>query len=250
MFNANAFTSFLLLIYLPQVSLASGIFEINFSALTDSLGRDLREDCCAWQNSTPSFPASFSSSINTLSSLQQHQQLQQQQCDPTKCQLILRICVKNYQTQIDPNQCTFGELSAQVMKPHEAQHFYPSSKVSSISGSPSTFAGSARVRQPSSSANIHHQRMLFQQQAPFLSQQQQQQQALPAINPFGYQTSFLASGQARAMRTIAFHQPITFPFNFTWPVSRKLSHVSSASLLLFWRSSSSRRADNIGQCKG
>lgn len=212
----------LLIVNLSQV-LGSGIFEINFVSLTDSLGRDLREDCCAWQNSTPSLPASLMSAseraslkpISSMSQQQQHHnqlQHQNQQCDPTKCQLIIRICVKNYQTQIDPNQCTFGELSAQVMKPHEAQHFYPSLKLQQSSKPAPRQANSGALP-----VNIHHQRMLFQQQA--LPLQAQQHPAGGNQNPFGYQTSFLASGQPRAMRSIAFHQPISFPFNFTWPVS-------------------------------
>lgn len=246
--------SLLLLLVLNQLAQqlvrASGVFEINFSSLVDSYGRDLRDDCCSWQNYSSHHQLPQRQPHNhhhhqhqlQLNHQKQHQQpfLQNtnQLCDPSKCQLIIRICVKNYQTQIDPNQCTFGELSAQVVKPNEPAQFahYPlvspstlnggsltrnqlvspnSNKRLSINNSPSinNAAGST-----SAATNIHHQRMLFQQQyqTPFQHYQSRYQPQFHH-NP----TGLLSSGQPRAMRTIAFQQPITFPFNFTWPVSSR-----------------------------
>lgn len=227
----------------------SGVFEINFSSLVDDFGRDLRDDCCSWQNYSSLQPPHN----NHLHQSTFQQANQHQLCDPTKCQLIIRICVKNYQTQIDPNQCTFGELSAQVVKPNEPAQFahYPNSPLSPIFSpiaasttnsnknlnilSPQSHHQLANKRllhhsgsivnngQATSAANIHHQRMLYQQQyqAPFL-QQQSRYQPQYYRNPAG----FLSSGQPRAMRTITFQQPISFPFNFTWPVSSRKSVFS------------------------
>lgn len=251
---------FLSIISINQVAqqvLASGVFEINFSSLVDSYGRDLRDDCCSWQNSTSQQPQTHhhhnhhhshhqyqlhqayprQNSNNVVNNNQNNNNL----CDPTKCQLIIRICVKNYQTQIDPNQCTFGELSAQVVKPNEPaqfvhhplastyplmnvntnkQLFFPSNKgpvpPSPSYSKPPITTNSAGT---TSATNIHHQRMLFQQQQQHSYQTPFQLQS--RYQPQFYQspTGLLSSGQPRAMRTIAFRQPITFPFNFTWPVS-------------------------------
>lgn len=208
----------------------SGIFEIELSSLVDSYGRDLRDDCCSWQNQT------------TASALNNNNQYVE--CDPSKCQLIIRICVKNYQTQIDPNQCTFGELSAQVMKPNEPAFYHPpqsqsifrsqqelplTSQTESIQN---PFMTQKRQQPQITPTNIHHQRMLFQQQhlAPYitpanLQQQQQPHTRYQPLTSFGSSSSInnhqtpLSSAQPRSMRTIAFNQPIIFPFNFTWPVS-------------------------------
>lgn len=219
---------------LIQGAQASGVFEINFSSLVDSYGRDLRDDCCCWQNQTSSSSMLAPSANNN----------QYVECDPAKCQLIIRICVKNYQTQIDPNQCTFGELSAQVMKPNEPTHqpiVFHNHPIPVVQRSTLPTLQQQQYhhvnfkRQPSSTTpalptNIHHQRMLYQQQhqTPHQVQTHPQQHsklypsAIPSNTAYGnnhnYQT-FLTSGQPRAMRTIAFHQPITFPFNYTWPVS-------------------------------
>lgn len=245
-----------------QVAQASGVFEINFSSLVDSYGRDLRDDCCSWQNYTSQqqqLPQQqhnhhhhhlHHQHLHRQNQQQSFQQNANQPCDPSKCQLIIRICVKNYQTQIDPSQCTFGELSAQVVKPNEPAQFahyplvsspsYPSpltmnggnlarnqlvlnKRLNSINSSPSSnsligsTSNAAATSAVASAANIHHQRMLFQQQyqTPFQQHQSSRYQPQFYHNP----TGLLSSGQPRAMRTIAFHQPITFPFNFTWPVS-------------------------------
>lgn len=189
---------------------SSGVFEINFSSLLDAqTGRDLREDCCSWhQNYTAQQLHHLNIQQHSAANHHHHHQ-QQQQCDPNKCQLIIRICVKNYQTQIDPNQCTFGELSAQVIKPSEPQSLgyhphYPHPRLlKSSSGS-----------QPSQAPklNIHTQRMLAQEQ--FKHHQ------IPYQHHPGFQQiRHPSSGQPRALRTLAFNQPISFPFNFTWPVS-------------------------------
>lgn len=244
---------------------ASGVFELNLASLVDSYGHDLRDDCCSWQNHTLA-----ASNLQPSS-----HQAYPQQCDPTKCQLIIRICVKNYQTQIDPSQCTFGELSAQVMKPNEPAQYahYPIQYASSLSrsqaaimtntannyhqqlvSSSSASAANNNYLNPKRSTqhqnhsphptNIHHQRMLFQQQqqTPFLHQFASAQYTPPsALPPASYAPSvhythhhhsryLPSSGQPRAMRTIAFNQPITFPFNFTWPVSIPLVlHVEEIS---------------------
>lgn len=236
---------------------ASGIFEINLAALTDSYGRDLRLDCCAWQNvsqqasqqpnqQSMGFHHNHLHAQANSNSLQQQQQ-QQQTCDPTKCQLIIRICVKNYQTQIDPSQCTFGELSAQVMKPNEqimmphssglpqynqvATHHYSSSS-SSLARlqQQQQLAAFNKLRlqigpnsQQQQVANIHQQRLLLQQlqmhSSPNSGQTNEQHSRLYHQTQSG---PILSSGQARAMRQIAFDQPISFPFNFTWPVSGRI----------------------------
>jgi len=213
---------------MSQAASGSGIFEINLAALTDAYGRDLRLDCCAWQNVTTIGQQQQQQVSQAALSQQQQQQSgahfggQQQSCDPTKCQLIMRICVKNYQTQIDPSQCTFGELSAQVMRPNEQAplllHSPPGAHLSG--GQLSNAANSlarlqhqqqlaalagklANGRLPSGNqhqqANIHHQRMMLQQ--------------------LQLQANGLPTGQPRALRQIYFDHPISFPFNFTWPVS-------------------------------
>lgn len=176
---------------------ASGIFELNLSSLTDLYGRDLRLDCCAWQNNTSNSPLTAQTS-----SPREIPAAAEQPCDPTKCQLIVRICVKNYQNQIDASQCTFGELSAQVMKPIEPSPlpFSYLQQSALTHKQQQAFRRQQQHQATSRQHNIHHQRML---------QQQQQQLA----------SSILSSGQSRLMRTIAFDQPISFPFNFTWPVS-------------------------------
>lgn len=261
----------LLIISINQVAqqvLASGVFEINFSSLVDSYGRDLRDDCCSWQNSTSQqhlqAPQTHHhnhhhSHSNSHPHPHPHHQYQLHQvyprqnsnnvnnnnlCDPTKCQLIIRICVKNYQTQIDPNQCTFGELSAQVVKPNEPAQFvhhplastYPLMNVntnkqlfspqpnkgplsSSSYSKPSISATTINNAGTTSATNIHHQRMLFQQQQQHSYQTPFQPQSRYQTQFYQNPTGLLSSGQPRAMRTIAFRQPITFPFNFTWPVS-------------------------------
>lgn len=199
----------LLLLSLTQLAASSGVFEINLSSLIDAqTGRDLREDCCSWQNSSQQVPLTTHHSMNIHANHllnQQQQQQNQQQCDPNKCQLIVRICVKNYQTQIDPNQCTFGELSGQVLKPTESQL----NQYNQQQQQQQLFKAKPTSQVARQSANIHYQRMLFQQQ--FKQQSPVYQQLSSNKNPL--------LGQPRAMRTIAFNQPISFPFNFTWPVS-------------------------------
>lgn len=183
--QAKSVTILAFLACLLSQAAGSGIFELNFASLVDSFGRDLREDCCAWQN--------------------QIHRSQQPECDPKKCQLIIRMCVKNYQTQIiDSSQCTFGELTAQVSpsKSNENSHElqYPRNQQAKRSQptSQQLLANQARI-------NIHHQRIM-----------QQQQQSL---NARYLPQPVLSSGQPRALRQIAFQHPISFPFNFTWPVS-------------------------------
>lgn len=259
---------------LAQQVFASGIFELNLSALVDAYGRDLRLDCCAWQNSSGQQAVEQANSKQQ----QQHQQLannlinynyqppvalgvqhqQQQQagvksqqdtCDPTKCQLIVRICVKNYQTQIDPSQCTFGELTAQVMRPSGLASGVgqQQEQLNSLgSWGALSMSSLARLQQqqqlaalqklklasgPSTAANIHHQRMLAQQW-----QLQQQQQLAPFLVTTHEQHTRLYH-QARAMRQVAFDQPISFPFNFTWPVSRLIHLLASFFILTVLRDS-------------
>lgn len=256
-----------LLVLVARPCQASGIFELSLGSLVDSLGRDLRDDCCAWQNTTlaPSHQLNNHNQNlhhqhqqhqqHNLHTQQQQQQHQAQTCDPSKCQLIIRICVKNYQTQIEPSQCTFGELSAQVLR-QQQQDFaagYPSSSSSGFepmllgANLPAAYQANLMRRTaqqpalgtlkpprsqfapPATATNIHHQRMLSQtqafQQPPFFSYQQQQQpqshhQSAPAAaRNQQQQLKSPMSGQSRALRTIAFNQPISFPFNFTWPVS-------------------------------
>lgn len=232
--NKRLLRAVCLLLVVGQLASASGIFELNLSSLTDLYGRDLRLDCCAWQNNSSNSlggyssrngallaaAATASSSLNNLAS-GAGAALAEQQCDPTKCQLIVRICVKNYQNQIDASQCTFGELSAQVMKPNEPLHYMPSlvrqQNVRRGHQQPAAAAAAAAAtgRSQQEQYTSHQQRMM-------LLQQQHQQLS----------SSILSSGQSRSMRTIAFDQPISFPFNFTWPVSSVLesaAHVSVAS---------------------
>ena len=255
------FSLIILTVVIQQVH-ASGIFELNLSALTDAYGHDLRLDCCAWQNASqesakqqvlasgannnliqPSSSQTASNSVSSSARYAQAAAASAESCDPTKCQLIIRICVKNYQTHIDPSQCTFGELSAQVVRPDESAR-HPSTSSNSNnhhnhhhthSHSSNHMSSLARLQQQQQLAsfqklklgnqlngasqptgNIHHQRMLLQQlqQAPYLtmgSTSSEQHARLFHQTP--------GSGQARSLRQIAFDQPISFPFNFTWPVS-------------------------------
>lgn len=241
-----------------QQAHSSGIFELNLSALTDEYKRDLRLDCCAWQNASQEkqqqvlagtshnlIQPSSGPILNSVSS-GRYAAAAAESCDPTKCQLIIRICVKNYQTQIEPSQCTFGELSAQVMRPDEAaaggaarhnqhphhhhnhhhlnqqQQNHMSSlarlqQQQQLAGSFQKLKLSANSNlQQQQPSNIHHQRMLLQQlqQAPYLSQGPTSSEQHARL----YHQAGLG-GSARNMRQIAFDQPISFPFNFTWPVS-------------------------------
>lgn len=217
---------------------SSGVFEISFSSLVDAYERDLRDECCSWQNHSNNHQLhnlNLNLNLNLNHNNQHHHHLHHNQhCDPTKCQLIIRICVKNYQTQIDPSQCTFGELSAQVMRPNEPAQFahYPQYAARGLQAQAAQAALSpsgkrlSQLAQGSQATNIHHQRMLLQQQAPILQHQPTQTgqhsasgQVSP-MQPKFYHQPILSSGQPRAMRTISFYQPISFPFNFTWPVSR------------------------------
>jgi hypothetical protein len=250
--------SFTILIIIQQVH-TSGIFELNLSALTDAYGRDLRLDCCAWQNASQEkqqqqqqvlaggMPNNLMQTINSVSSgryaAATAAAATAESCDPTKCQLIIRICVKNYQTQIDPSQCTFGELSAQVMRPDESGRLHLNGH-HHHAGHMSSFA---RLQQQQQMASFQKARLAAGQHGGIVTnlnstyqQQQQQQQAinkhqqrmLQQLLQAPYQATATTSseqharrlyqgpsGQARSMRQIAFDQPISFPFNFTWPVS-------------------------------
>lgn len=206
---------------------SSGIFELNLSSLIDQYGHDLRQECCAWQNAS-NLITTTTNQHPQVSKFNQQQQ-QQQSCDPTKCQLIVRICVKNYQTQIDPSQCTFGELSAQVMRPNEQSYNSISSNSLNNQNSYSPqqqrllqqqqlnlinkrlSALNANNQQP---MNIHHQRMLLQQlqQSSYGSQVMTHEQH-SRLHHHNHQL------HPRALRQVVFDQPISFPFNFTWPVS-------------------------------
>ena len=217
----NLLQTLLALLCLAGSGQASGIFEINLAALSDSYGRDLRLDCCAWQNLTNQQQQQALTNVQQFHNSNQQQQ-QQQSCDPTKCQLIIRICVKNYQTQIDPSQCTFGELTAQVAKPRE-----PTSDNQIVSQPPALSSFSRLAHQqhltsafnklrPSLATNNNNNNNNALSQR-LLAQQAHEAQHSRLFGPSA--SSSPPSGQARTMRQIAFDQPISFPFNFTWPVS-------------------------------
>lgn len=265
---------------------ASGIFELSLTSLVDSLGRDLRDDCCAWQNASQSSSLAnhHNQYLNHNHHQHQHQAVGQQQqqqqavqCDPSKCQLIIRICVKNYQTQIEPTQCTFGELSAQVLKQATYDHFGLGSgaadstlgagnslpvqyqpllrRTAAAASTPRPFQRSPSSQPAATITNIHHQRMLSQTQAaasfqspassPLFYNSMHQQSAIGGAaarnsNYFNHQQqlggasrSYLG-GQPRALRTVAFHQPISFPFNFTWPVSSSSPTTTTTTVILLF----------------
>lgn len=181
----------------------SGVFEINFSSLVDAFGRDLRDDCCSWQNQSllqqQHQQAAYLSSRNQIKQ-QATTTDQVDSCDPKKCQLIVRICVKNYQSQeIEASQCTFGELTAQV-NPSNNHNQY---QANSLQQQQAQMFGRQTINTASNRFDVHYQK---------LHQPRSQQAALkPQLA--------LASSQARALRQISFRQSISFPFNFTWPVS-------------------------------
>lgn len=234
------------LLAIATLAQASGVFEIQITSLLDAYGRDLRDACCMWQNNSNPHdqiaplrqPTPLSSIRNSLfntgssasataaaASTNQQQQQQQQyfnNCDPTKCQLIIRICVNYYQSQIEPTQCTFGELSALVMKPNEPEVSVMSPYTSYTSIHKQSSSTFARLRLPASASSSPASSPLFEStQSPWAHHQQQRnnihhQRMLQAASASATGAS---QPPSRALRSIAFNQPITFPFNFTWPVS-------------------------------
>lgn len=219
-----------LLLNCVNLATCSGVFEINFSSLVDAFGRDLRDDCCSWQNQTINQHHQATSAYMIRNNKPTTTEQQIDSCDPKKCQLIVRICVKNYQSQeIEASQCTFGELTAQVspsnnqLNQNQNQYHYNQNNNNNnhhhanhinqdFHYNQQQIVGSGRqtINTASNRFDVHYQKLQQNNRA------NKMQQAT---------SKSLANSQARALRQISFRQSISFPFNFTWPVSNHNSLI-------------------------
>lgn len=89
--------STLLLVFVLRQVLCSGVFELRLSSFVNDLARDAEGKCCAAGVGVPSSAK------------------QGTRC-PGVCRTYFRVCLKHYQTNVDPNPpCTFGDIITPVL---------------------------------------------------------------------------------------------------------------------------------------
>ncbi|XP_076317072.1 uncharacterized protein LOC143229109 [Tachypleus tridentatus] len=106
------------LLVLTAVSLtrSSGVFELRLVSFTNDYGRDFEGNCCS----------GYRTAHGSCSSV---------------CRTSFRICLKHYQTTIDPNPpCTFGEIITPVMANNSVYHLDKKVRFSFDFSWPGTFS--------------------------------------------------------------------------------------------------------------